>query len=118
MLYATSQIMPDVAVETDNYIEYAVRNMQQQLANKITEEAIKGERIVSIRNSPIIEEDPIRCAVKMTLTCKIEKLVRCKDCALSFKASDGRPVCKRNPRLYRYVAPDFFCADGKEEENE
>ena len=118
MLYASTQILPKEAAEIDDYVSYACERMRQQLANVIIEKAINGECIVSIDNSPIKEEDPDRCAVKMTLTCKIKKLVRCKDCALSFKASDGRPVCKRDPQLYRYVSPDFFCADGKEKEND
>ena len=82
------------------------------------EEAVNGERIVSIRNSPIIEKDPNRCAVEMTLTCKIEKLVRCKNCIIAFKDSHGNPVCRRDPLAYKRVSPDFFCADGKEKEDE
>lgn len=45
------------------------------------------------------------------------KVVKCKDCVYAGEAlNHGMPKMICNNRVVGYVKPDFYCAEGKEEE--
>ena len=114
MDYLITRILPDFCKGRDDLIGFACQSMQQQIANKVLDEIIKGEQIISLDSTPVEEDNKADCSIKLTMRCRIEKLVRCKDCKYN-GCCMFQDFVKDNSIIKRNL-DDFFCADGKEKD--
>jgi len=52
--YFVSRVLPNFCKDRDDFVGFTCQNMQQQIADKVLEEIVKGERIISLDADPII----------------------------------------------------------------
>lgn len=112
-VFGTANVVGSELLATmPSLLNNAIQDVTRRIVDKVIGELEKGESICSLQT---VEQNQFNNlnSVEIRRTVKIQRLVRCRECAHCFVEGfvHERNICKKHPELGN-VPDDWFCADG------